>query len=77
VRRAAARAGFTHGFSLPVSREPVGPLAVPRVGVYRGNGLLTLRAKASRGYLRWRTAPAYRSLRRVIRPAKPPHRTAG
>jgi peptidoglycan/xylan/chitin deacetylase (PgdA/CDA1 family) len=77
VRRAAARAGFTHGFSLPESREPVGPLSVPRVGVYRGNGLLALRAKVSPGFLRWRTLPAYRVLHRLIRPSRAPRRVSG
>jgi peptidoglycan/xylan/chitin deacetylase (PgdA/CDA1 family) len=67
VRRAAARAGFTHGFTLPQAREPTGPLAVPRVGVYRGNGLLTLRAKASPAYLRLRTGAVYPAIRRLFR----------
>jgi peptidoglycan/xylan/chitin deacetylase (PgdA/CDA1 family) len=67
VRRAAARAGFTHGFTLPESREPVGPLAIPRVGVYRGNGLLTLRAKASREYTRLRGGRVLPAVRRLVR----------
>jgi peptidoglycan/xylan/chitin deacetylase (PgdA/CDA1 family) len=67
VRRAAARAGFTHGFTLPESSEPIGPLAIPRVGVYRGNGLLTLRAKASRLYPRLRTGRVLPAVRRMVR----------
>jgi peptidoglycan/xylan/chitin deacetylase (PgdA/CDA1 family) len=67
VRRAAARAGFTHGFTLPESREPVGPLAIPRVGVYRGNGLMTLRAKTSRRYPGLRTGRVAPALRRMVR----------
>lgn len=67
VRRAAARAGFTHAFALPEGLEPVGPMAVPRVGIYPGNGLLTLRAKASRWYLPVRTSPLFPALRMLAR----------
>jgi peptidoglycan/xylan/chitin deacetylase (PgdA/CDA1 family) len=70
VRRAVARAGFTHGFTLPESKEPGGPLAIPRVGVYRGNGLLTLRVKASRPYLGLRTR-LFPAVGRVIRGKRP------
>ena len=62
VRRAAAAAGFTHGFALPEHPEPAGSFAVPRVGVYPGNGLLTLRAKTSRWYPAVRTSRASASL---------------
>ena len=54
VRSAARRAGFSHAFTLPENREPGGPYAVPRVGVYRGNGLNELRMKSARPYLRLR-----------------------
>lgn len=57
VRRAAARAGFTHAFSLPEGPEPTGPQAIPRVGVHHGNGLLTLRVKARPAYLAARMSP--------------------
>jgi peptidoglycan/xylan/chitin deacetylase (PgdA/CDA1 family) len=56
VRRAAARAGYTHAFALPVGPEEPGPYAVPRVGIWRGNGQLTLRVKSARPYVRLRTS---------------------
>jgi peptidoglycan/xylan/chitin deacetylase (PgdA/CDA1 family) len=65
VRRAAGRAGFVQGFTLPERREPIGPFAVPRVGVYPGNGTTTLRAKTSRWYLPVRTSVAFPILRRL------------
>lgn len=67
VRGAAARAGFTHGFALPESREPAGPLAIPRVGVFRRNGMLTLRAKTSRWYLGVRTGRVLPAVGRMVR----------
>jgi peptidoglycan/xylan/chitin deacetylase (PgdA/CDA1 family) len=65
VRRAAARAGFTHAFTLPDQREPIGPFAVPRVGIYPGDGGMTLRGKTSGWYLRVRTSGAFPMLRRI------------
>ncbi|GAB3661866.1 polysaccharide deacetylase family protein [Nocardioides korecus] len=59
VRRAAQRAGYDLAYSLPDRREPVGPYAVPRVGVYRGNDLRTFRLKLARPYLRLRMSRAY------------------
>jgi peptidoglycan/xylan/chitin deacetylase (PgdA/CDA1 family) len=67
VRRAAAAAGFTHGFALPERREPSGPFAVPRVGVYPGNGLWTLRAKTSQWYPALRTSRVFPAIRRMAR----------
>jgi len=66
VRRAAARAGFAHAFSLPEAGEPAGPLALPRVGAYAGNGPLVLRVKTSRRYLGFRTGRAYALVRRAL-----------
>jgi peptidoglycan/xylan/chitin deacetylase (PgdA/CDA1 family) len=54
VRDAAEAAGYTHALALPERAEEVGPYAVPRVGIYRGNGPLTVRMKAARPYLRLR-----------------------
>jgi peptidoglycan/xylan/chitin deacetylase (PgdA/CDA1 family) len=51
VRRAAARAGYSHGFALPEGPEQVDEYAVPRVGIHRGNGTRTLALKAQRRYL--------------------------
>jgi peptidoglycan/xylan/chitin deacetylase (PgdA/CDA1 family) len=68
VRRAAAAAGYTHGFALPETTEQPGDYAVPRVGIYRGNGAFTVRVKAARPYLRVRTSsPVARHARRVRR----------
>jgi peptidoglycan/xylan/chitin deacetylase (PgdA/CDA1 family) len=65
VRRAAQRASFTHAFSLPEAREPSGPFAVPRVGVYPGNGVRGLRIKTSPWYLSLRTSRVYPAIRAV------------
>jgi len=68
VRRAAERAGYSHALALPVAPEEPGRYAIPRVGIYRGNGQLTLRVKAARPYLRLRTSPGVtRSTRHVKR----------
>lgn len=56
VRRAAARAGYTHAFALPERAEQVDAYAVPRIGIYRGNGHLTMRVKSTRPYARVRTS---------------------
>ena len=70
VRRAASRAGFTHGLSLPEERERPGPMAVPRVGIYRGDGVRALRAKLSRWYLPFRTSPAFPVAQRALQTAR-------
>lgn len=67
VRRAAERAGFAYAFTLPESAERVGPLAVPRVGIHRGNNLSTLRLKSSRPYLPLRTSRFFPLAARVAR----------
>jgi peptidoglycan/xylan/chitin deacetylase (PgdA/CDA1 family) len=56
VRHAAARAGYTHAFALPEGPEQVDAYAIPRVGIYRGNGPLTVRIKAARPYGRLRAS---------------------
>jgi peptidoglycan/xylan/chitin deacetylase (PgdA/CDA1 family) len=65
VRRAAARAGFSHGLALPERREPPGPYSIPRVGVYPGNGARAIRAKTSGWYLPVRLSPAFPAARRI------------
>jgi peptidoglycan/xylan/chitin deacetylase (PgdA/CDA1 family) len=55
VRRAAARAGFTHAFTLPDAPEEVEPHAVPRVGIWPKDGINRLRIKTSDWYLAART----------------------
>lgn len=67
VREAASRAGYRHAFALPEEREPGGPMAIPRVGIYRGNGLAAVRLKAASWYLPLRTGSVYRSVARVLR----------
>ncbi|HZB20815.1 MAG TPA: polysaccharide deacetylase family protein [Blastococcus sp.] len=71
VRRAAARAGYTHAFALPEGREQPQEFAIPRVGIYRGNSQATLRVKAARPYLPLRTddrlARAAGRAKRVLR----------
>jgi peptidoglycan/xylan/chitin deacetylase (PgdA/CDA1 family) len=75
VRQAAERAGYSHAFTLPEGPERPGPYAVPRVGLYRGNGRLTVAMKATRSYLRLRTSPradtAARRAKRVLRGLRP------
>ncbi len=66
VRRAAARAGYTHAFALPQDEERPGDYAVPRVGIFHGNGRLTMRIKSARPYLPVRTsAPVSRGAPRI------------
>jgi peptidoglycan/xylan/chitin deacetylase (PgdA/CDA1 family) len=63
VRRAAARAGFTHAFTLPDGPEPHGPHAVPRAGVWSRDQLLALRVKASDWYITLRTSGVFPIMR--------------
>lgn len=72
VRRAAAAAGYRASFSLPRGPEPVGPQAVPRVGVWPGNSLATLRVKTSRWYLPFRMSPLFPLAWRVLRGTRAP-----
>jgi peptidoglycan/xylan/chitin deacetylase (PgdA/CDA1 family) len=65
VRAAAREAGYTHAFALPEGPEQVDAYAVPRVGIYHGNGLGRLRLKAARPYLSLRTGHGYRLARRA------------
>ncbi len=63
VRRAAALAGYSHAFALPDRPEQPDTYAIPRVGIFRGNGQLTLRIKSARPYVRLRTsAPLSRAV---------------
>ncbi len=61
VRRAARRAGYSHGFALPEGPERVHEFAVPRVGIHRGNSTRTLAIKAQRPYLHVRHSLLARS----------------
>jgi peptidoglycan/xylan/chitin deacetylase (PgdA/CDA1 family) len=69
VRAAAARAGFTQAFALPQGPEPIGPHAIPRVGVWSNDGLIALRAKTSNWYFSVQTSPVFpivRTARHVL-----------
>jgi colanic acid/amylovoran biosynthesis glycosyltransferase len=77
VRRAADRAGYTHAFALPEVGEPVGPYALPRVGVYRHNGTPMLRAKTASPYLRARLHPSSVPARKVARSLRQRARSTG
>lgn len=74
VRRLAAAAGYDAAFTLPEHREPVGPHAIPRVGIYPGNGRLTLRVKDARWYLPARTSPVFPAIRRILTRSPARHR---
>jgi peptidoglycan/xylan/chitin deacetylase (PgdA/CDA1 family) len=67
VRRAARAAGFTHGFTLPDKAETPDAFAIPRVGVYPGNGTMALRIKSSQLYLSARPMAVFPALRSVAR----------
>jgi peptidoglycan/xylan/chitin deacetylase (PgdA/CDA1 family) len=66
VRRAAERAGFTHAFAMSRGNGRVGNLNIPRMGIYAGNGVPTLWAKAS-WYLPVKRSPLFRLLPRLTR----------
>lgn len=74
VRRAAQRAGYTHAFALPETHETPGPYAIPRVGVYPGNGPLALRVKTAPAYVTVRCSRVF-PLLRALWPGR--DRTAG
>ena len=66
VRQAAAKAGYTHSFTLPQSREPFDrKQGVPRVGIWPGNGSGALAVKTDPAYLTVRTSRAWPAARRV------------
>lgn len=71
VRSATRRAGYTHGLALPEGPEDPGPYAVPRAGVFPGNGAAVLRAKTSRRYQVLRQSAVYPRVRASLRRASP------
>ncbi len=82
VREAAMRAGFTHAFAgereAPKRLEFAGPpYAIPRVGVYPGNGSRALRMKSTRWYLPLRESGLYPLVRRLAGRGPLSHRRAG
>jgi len=69
VRAATRRAGFTHGLALPEGPEDPGPYAVPRAGLFPGNGAAVLRAKTSRRYQVLRQSRVYPWVRATLKRA--------
>lgn len=69
VRQAAERAGYTYAFTLPERTEQPGRYAIPRVGIFRGNGTPTVQIKASRPYLAIRTNSRCQYLQQVMKRA--------
>lgn len=67
VREAAEAAGYSRAFALPQKAEPLGPYSLPRVGVFRGNSMTTVKTKALRPYLPVRTHRAFPAVQRVVR----------
>jgi peptidoglycan/xylan/chitin deacetylase (PgdA/CDA1 family) len=55
TRDAARQAGYRVALTLPECREPRGPHAAPRVGIYRDNTLAATRIKTHPAYLPVRT----------------------
>lgn len=66
VRRAAEAAGFRWAFSLPEVSEHVNRMAVPRVGIFPGNGPRTLAVKTRRSYLAFRHSAVFPLIRRLV-----------
>ena len=67
VRDAVERAGYGHAFGTSRGSDRVGRYAIPRAGVYPGDGVATLRVKVSRWYLPVRRSPLFPLLRRAVR----------
>jgi peptidoglycan/xylan/chitin deacetylase (PgdA/CDA1 family) len=67
VRRAAVDAGYEAAVSLPEVYESPGRYSIPRVGVYPGNGLPTLRLKTSPFYLGLRTSKVWPAAKALVK----------
>jgi hypothetical protein len=63
VQAAAAEAGYQFSFTLPQTREAPGPQAVPRVGIFPGNGRAALALKTEPAYLAVRMSRTFPALR--------------
>jgi peptidoglycan/xylan/chitin deacetylase (PgdA/CDA1 family) len=67
VRTAAGTAGFETSFAMADSDLPMSfPHAVPRVGLYRGQGTRTLHVKTSRWFWRVKASPLQPLIARII-----------
>jgi peptidoglycan/xylan/chitin deacetylase (PgdA/CDA1 family) len=51
VARLAARAGFEYAVGTSKGTEPIGPLSIPRAGLYRGEGRVAVSIKTSSLYM--------------------------
>lgn len=59
VRAAAEAAGYNAAYALPEEREEKGQFSIPRVGIYPGNSVGTLRIKTHPRYLDVRLHPVH------------------
>lgn len=67
VRRAAATAGFEHSYAMADSQPRCLPHAIPRVGMYQGQGTATLSAKTSPWFWHMRDSPLQPLMARLAR----------
>jgi peptidoglycan/xylan/chitin deacetylase (PgdA/CDA1 family) len=67
VRGLARKAGYVHAFGTSRGREPAGPLAIPRIGVYPRDQAATLRIKTSPWYMGLRRSSVFPAVRRLVR----------
>jgi peptidoglycan/xylan/chitin deacetylase (PgdA/CDA1 family) len=65
VRKAAGIAGFQNSYAMADTERPGLPHAIPRVGLYRGQGTATLKAKTSPWFWRMRASPVHPLIERV------------
>lgn len=65
VERAARRAGYEFALALPDGPEVANRYAVPRVGIFRGDGAGILRLKTTGFWLPLRYSPTFPLLRKV------------
>jgi peptidoglycan/xylan/chitin deacetylase (PgdA/CDA1 family) len=72
VRRAAEAAGFQNSYAMADSDPPGPPHAIPRVGLYQGQGMPTLVAKTSPWFWRVRRSPFHPLVARLTRVSRPP-----
>jgi hypothetical protein len=67
VVRAVRQAGFETALTVPDNLSSRDPLEWPRIGIYRGDGLLSFEAKVSRVLRNLRNHAAGKSLVRLVR----------
>jgi peptidoglycan/xylan/chitin deacetylase (PgdA/CDA1 family) len=67
IRRIAGQAGYSHAFGTSRGRDPAGPLAVPRIGVYPRDRAAALRIKTSPWYTGLRRSAVFPAVKRLVR----------